>query len=103
MVKLYAIVGDSNVRPHMSSLNCRANPNMANAQVKTCGRLEALGETLRLVRSDVTVIILACLTNFLTSSEAIASNVSVRVEPVLREFREIILDYCQEFPERFVC
>ena len=101
MVKTFAIVGDSNVRPHMSSLNCRANPFMANAQVKTCGRLEVLRETLRSIRSDVTVIILACLTNFVTSSEpASSSSPTLRVEPVIKDFREIVLDFCSEFPER---
>ena len=100
MAKLFAVVGDSNVRPHMSALNCRASLSMAHAQVKTCGRVEALNETLRSIRYDVSVIILACLTNFLTSSEAVSNLVTLRVEPVLREVREIILDYCSEFPER---
>ena len=100
MAKLFAIVGDSNVRPHMSSLNCRANPNMANAVVKTCGRIEALSETLRSIRYDVSVIILACLTNFITSCDPVSTLISLRVEPVLREFRDIVLDYCSEFPER---
>ena len=100
MAKLFAIVGDSNVRPHMSSLNCRANPAMASAVVKTCGRIEAFSETLRSIPYTVSVIILACITNYITSCEPVSSVVSLRVEPVLREFREIVLDFCSEFPER---
>ena len=101
MVRVFTIVGDSNVRRHMTALNCRASPSMSGAQVKTCGKLEALSETLRSVRSDTTVCILSCLTNFLTSSEGSSATVSLRVDPVLQEFRNIVLDYCQEMPERF--
>ena len=75
---------------------------MSGAQISTCGRVEALAEVLRNTRSESTVVVVACLTNFLTSSEETSSSVGLRVGPVLRSFREIVLDFCQEQPERLV-
>ena len=102
MVHVYAVIGDSNVRRHMTALSCRASPSMSNAQIKTCGKLEAFAETLRSVRSDVTVCIVAVVTNFLTSAEGSTTTVGLKVAPVLQEFREVLLDFCQEMPERLV-
>ena len=83
----------------MSPQNCR-DRIMSTAQVKTCGRIEAVSETIRSIPYNVSVIIMACLTNYITSSEPVSTIVSLRVEPVLQEFREILLDFCSEFPER---
>ena len=47
------------------------------------------------------VVLIACLTNFLTMSEGESSSANHRVEPVMSEVREILASYCQEFPERF--
>ena len=101
MAPIISIVGDSNVRRHMNQQNCRSHPRMSTAQVKTCGKLETFAESLRSVRSDVTIVIVACLTNFLTSIDGASSSVSLRVDPVLQEFKEIMLDFAQEMPERF--
>ena len=97
---MIALVGDSNTRRHMNPQNCRDRPPMASAQVKTCGKLEALSEVLRSLSSQVTICILACVTNFLTSIEGASSSASVRVQPILFEFRDVLLDYCSEQPER---
>ena len=86
----------------MNPQNCRDRPPMAEAQVKICGRIEAMAETLRSVKSDTTVCLVACLTNFLTSSEGASTSAGVRIQPSLLEFRDILLDFCQEMPERLV-
>ena len=99
MPPVFTIVGDSNVRRHMTPLSCRA-PYMSEAQVSICGRIEALTEVLRQVRTISTAVIVACLTNFITSSPD-GSSVSMRSTPVLEEFRDILLDFCQEQPERY--
>ena len=75
---------------------------MSGAQIKTCGKMEAFAETLRSIRSDTTACIVACLTNFITSAEGSSTTVSLRVDPVIKEFHEVLLDFCQEMPERFV-
>ena len=101
MTGILTIVGDSNVRRHMNSKNCR-DPQMSSAQVKTCGNISALAEVLRSVRAETTVCVLACVTNFLTGSEGSSSSAGLRVQPQLQDFREIVLDFCSEQPERFV-
>ena len=84
----------------MNTQNCRDRPHMVGAQVKTCGNLDALPMVLRSVRAESTICILACLTNFVTSAEGESSSTGLKVQPIITEFREIILDYCAEFPER---
>ena len=101
MSRIFSLIGDSNIRRHMNSQNCQL-PQMAEAEVKTCGRIEVLAEVLRSVRSQTTVVVLSCLTNFLTSSEGTSASAGLRVEPVLVDFREILLDFCSEQPERYV-
>ena len=100
----FTLIGDSNSKRHMNSLNCRDRPAMASAELKVCGRLEILSETIRSVRFDTTAVILACITNFITSttsdSTSSSATASQRVEPVLKEMREILHNFCQEQPDR---
>ena len=88
----------------MNPQNCRALPHMTGAQVLTCGNLAVLPGVLRSVRPESTICILACLTNFLTSPEVTSTSGSagIRVQPVLLEYKELLLDFCSEMPERFV-
>ena len=100
---LFSIVGDSNVRRHMNVSNCRAVPMMSSAEMKSCGSLAIFAETLRSIRSDSSSVIVSCISNFLTSSDAgdgPSTLASLRVEPVLQDVRGILLDFCQEQPER---
>ena len=97
---IFTLVGDSNVRRHMSPLSCR-DAHMSTAEVNICGRIEAFREVLRSTRVETVTIIVACVTNFVTASDdSASSSVSLRVRPVLQEFREVLLDFCQEQPER---
>ena len=99
---IFTLVGDSNVKRHMSPLSCR-EAHMATAEVLICGRIEAFREVLRSTRVDTTAIIIACVTNFVTASDdSASSSVALRVRPVLDEFHEVMLDFCQEQPERLV-
>ena len=97
----FSLVGDSNVRRHLTQFNCRNCPQMSSAEVKICGTVEIFSETLRSIRSDSTACLISCLTNFLasTSSEGPCSAVS-RIEPTLLDVRDTIYSFCQEQPER---
>ena len=90
MAHLFSLIGDSNVQRSMNSTNCRDRPMMSDAQVIPCGRLEVLAEALRQVRQSSNVVILSCVTNFLTSSTDAMSSVSLRAEPILKDFQNII-------------
>ena len=92
MQRCFSIIGDSNVTRNLTKVNCRSNPLMKASQVIPCGHLEVLSEALRQVRAESNVCVLSCITNLFTSiPDNAASPVSHRVEPVLTEFRDVIL------------
>ena len=85
MAAMFSIIGDSNVKRHMSPMNCRDRPLMTSAQILHCGRLEVLSESIKQIRAESNICVFSCVTNFLTSSTG-SSNVSLRVEPILMDF-----------------
>ena len=88
----FSILGDSNVKRHLNPVNCRDRPLMSGCQLLPCGKVSLLAETLRAVREESNVVVVSCLTNFLTQSED-AGSVTFRVDPVLREVHQIICDF----------
>ena len=100
MPGVYTVVGDSNLRRHMNPQNIGSRPYMVGAQIKTCSSPDTLGEVLRSIRAETTICILACLTNMLTSIDGDSASAGLRVQPVLTDIKETLLDYCQENPER---
>ena len=98
--RFFSIFGDSNVQRHMNPTNCRDRPLMSSCQVVPCGKLALLAESLRSVRQETSVCIVACLTNFLTSSEDTGGSVGFRVEPVLLELLTILSNAAAEGPDR---
>ena len=66
------------------------------------GHLAIFSESLLKVRAETTICIIACLTNFLTSSdETTSSSVSGRIEPVLTAIAETLQAACENNPDRF--
>ena len=88
MSRLFSLIGDSNIKRHMNPTNCR-DPVMSGCQVLHCGRLAVLAESLRSVRAESNVIILACISNFVTRSEE-SGSIANRVDPIFREFASLI-------------
>jgi hypothetical protein len=86
---IFAVVGDSNVKRNVTQFNCRSCPDLGEAQILVCNRAELLDEVLTKIEPSVNVCILSCITNFLTSS-AEDSNISKRIEPVLKSFSEAV-------------
>ena len=86
----------------MNSTNCRDRPLMSGCQVLPCGRLSLFTEALKAVRSESNVVIIACLTNFLTGSEDTGSPTSFRVEPVLLEALDLLGSFATAVPDCFV-
>ena len=85
MAAMFSIIGDSNIKRHMTPMNCRNRPLMTSAQVLHCGRLEVLAESIKQIRNESNICVFSCVTNFLTRGDG-PSNVSLRVEPILMEF-----------------
>ena len=99
--RLFSIIGDSNVRQNMTPFNVRDRPGLSDAQVLSAARLEVLPDALRSVRSSSTIVILSCITNYLTSSEE-APSVSSRISPILADFRQHIDGFCAARPSTLV-
>ena len=80
-----SIIGDSNIKRHMSTNNCRDRPLMSGAQIVQCGRAALLAASLQSIRAESNVCVLSCVTNFITSTVG-SSAISLRVEPVFTDF-----------------
>ena len=90
---LFTVIGDSNVQQNMTPFNTRDRPGLSDAQVLSSSRLHVLPDALRSVRGTSTIVILACITNYLTSS-AESSSILNRISPILTEFRQHIEAFC---------
>ena len=100
--RVYSLIGDSNVQRNVSKTSFRASPLLKSAQVIPCGHLAIFSESLLKVRAETTICIIACLTNFITSSdETTSSSVSGRIEPVLTAIAETLQAACENNPDRF--
>ena len=77
----------------MTPFNVRDRPGLSDAQLLAASRLDVLPDALRSIRGTSNVVIIACLTNFLTSSEE-ASSISGRISPVMSEFRQHLDAFC---------
>lgn len=97
--RVFSLIGDSNVRRFLTSVNRRACPDINDTQIQSCGKLSMLAEGIRQVRPESNVILITCVTNFITDSVGSAS-VGVRVEPVIARFKAIIESECVSSPER---
>ena len=97
--RVYSLIGDSNIRRHITKTTCRASPAVKAAQIIPCGALGIFAESVKSVRADSNVVIVSCLTNFLTSAEG-TSAVSQRVEPVLQDIRDVLFQVCGSDPAR---
>ena len=83
--RCFTLIGDSNVRRHMNPTNCRDRPLMSGCQVVPCTKMSTFAESLKSVRAESTVCILACITNFLTASTD-TGVVSHRIVPIFQDF-----------------
>ena len=102
----YAVIGDSNVKRHMTPVAIQGRPAMATAKIIVCGRLSTLTTSLSSVPSESEACIIACLSNFLTASKSSSvGSVALRVGPVLSSFVEKVLTFAADRPgtQVFVC
>ena len=93
--RVYSLLGDSNIQRNMNGTNCRDRPMMSESQVIPCGRLDLLAESLRQVRQTTNVVILSCITNFITASAESTSSISNRIEPILRQLSVVLGEFAR--------
>ena len=97
---IFTVIGDSNIRNLINKTSYRAAPQLKDSQVIPCGHAGIFTESLATVRSESTVCVLSCLTNFIASADG-PPTVSHRVDPVLQDIRSAILAACSAHPERY--
>ena len=88
MSRIFSLLGDSNIKRHMNHTNCR-DPAMSGCQVLPCGHLSILAESLKNVRSESNVVILACITNFITRSDE-SGSIANRADPIFHQVASVL-------------
>ena len=83
----------------MNKTAVRASASIKNAQVLSCGHLETFPDSLKSVRATSNVCILSCLSNFISSCEG-PSSITARVQPVIQDIRDAVVESCTSNPER---
>ena len=99
-VRVFTLLGDSNVRGYINKTSCRANPAIGSAQVLSCGHLGIFKETILKMRPESDVCILSCLTNFIASADG-PDSISQRIDPVLQDICEALAEVCQSHPAKY--
>jgi hypothetical protein len=72
---------------------------MESAEVIPCTRMEAFRGSVSSVRPESTVCIVSCVTNFATSTVS-SDTVCLRVDPIFKEFFEVLKAECAKTPAR---
>ena len=101
---LYSVIGDSNVKRHMTSTAIKGRPAMSSAKVILCGRLATFQSSLASVPMESDACVIACVTNFVTSSSPVGSVVQ-HVGPIFKSFFEKTFAFATERPgtQVFIC
>ena len=94
---LFTIVGDTNVTRNMTGLNIASRPSMKSAQVIECLSQANFETALTDVRAESSVLIIACLTDFLLASGDCGTIFS-SVDPVLATLVTKLSNFCAYRP-----
>ena len=93
MSRLIAVVGDSNVRRNMTSLNIASREAMKSAKVIDCASLSTLEASLLQVPQESNVCILAVITDFLLANGD-CGTINSSINPVLDTFSKVVTHFC---------
>lgn len=94
---LFSIIGDSNVRRNMTSLNIASREAMKKAEVIDCDVITSLDAALSSVRPESNVCIVACITEFLLTAGECGTILST-IDPVLANFAQKLNKFCSIRP-----
>ena len=97
-LNFFAIVGDSNVRRHLSPPNTKGRPLWSNAKFIPCSKLSVLATALESAPPETDACVLACISNFLTAS-APSAIASVRVKVPIQSFIEKAVSFARARPQ----
>lgn len=103
--RCFSLVGDSNIRKNINSVNWKDRPLMKSAEVIVCKKLILFSEALKEVRDSSNVVVVSCISNFIADAEDEEGGILTprnRAEPVILEFRRHLLNFCSAASERQV-
>ena len=102
-LRCFSIIGDSNVRRHLSPSNSSGRPLWSSAKFIPCSRLSLLASSLESVSSESDACVVACVTNFLTSTPP--GNVTLRIQAAITGLLDKSAVFARSRPEVqvFVC
>ena len=90
-------LGDSNIRRKVDKNSCRASPHLKACQVLYSCNKESLPSSLGQVRSESSICLVSCISNFIADAEE-SNSLAHHVEPVLQEVRSALLAACTARP-----
>ena len=96
--RLFSIIGDSNVRRNMTSLNIASREVMKRSQIIDCASLASLESSLREVNADAEVLIVAMITEALISGGD-CGTIASSIDPILAAFTAKINAFCSFRPD----
>ena len=105
-LRSFSLIGDSNIRRHLSSNNTSGRPLMVEAQFIPCGRLSTLAASLSSVRPESDACVVACITNFITGAVTSSStSASLCVEHILSGFLGRVFEFAtsRNTVQVFIC
>ena len=98
----FRVLGDSNVKRFFTLVNRRACPDLDQAEIIVCGKLPLFRQAAVEMPEGGKVIV-ACITNYLASSSGVGETASLRVEPILLDVRQVLLDLCSRSDFVLLC
>lgn len=100
--RCYSLVGDSNIRRNVNSVNWRDRPLMKAAQVIVCKKAALFEAALKEVRSSSNTCVVSCVSNFISDAdeeEGASQSPRNRAEQVLLSFQTSLHDFCSSRPD----
>ena len=96
----FSLLADSNVKRFYNLTNRRACPDLDAAQVLICTKKSMFTEAS--IRPESTVILIACLTNFVIDGcDTDGPSPGLRVESTIVELSQICREWCELSPDDF--
>ena len=97
-LRLYSVLGDTNVVQNMTTLNMASREAMQKAQLITCPALRDLASAVDQIRSEANVFLYAAITEHLLAAPE-GNTIYATVDPVFREIRDVLFKLCVSRPD----
>ena len=97
-LRLFSVLGDSNVIQNMTTLNMASRESMKKAQVIDHVVPGSFDQAFKEIRPESTVCIIAALTDLLLSGGD-GGTIYATIDPILASFRDKVYNLCTTRPD----